>query len=444
MDNLKALPNNLAAEAALLADIFISNDLVVEAIGVLKPEDFYATSNKLIYEKLIELYKKNIAIDMITFTNSMGKEALESIGGFSYLSNIIGSEATTVNFKEYIKIVKDLSRRRILIKSCQAALESAFNEEAETKDIICKLEENFIQMDTVETNKTIDITRLLQKTLNMIESNYKNGGKITGISTGYRPIDNATNGFVKGDLMLIAARPSMGKTLLALNMLSKLPKENRAVLFELEMKEEKLGVRLLASKTLLNAKALGRGKIQGQDFNLLVRKCGEFTMKDNLFINCKSNMTTGEIAAEAKKIKIQNGLDIVFIDHLGKIIPDNPKASRNDQIGQITNNLNIIAKDLDVCVVALSQLNRSTETRADKHPTLSDLRDSGNLEQDADEILFIYRDDYYAERENRESKKPGILEIMVAKNRDGEVGLIELAYDLKMQLITEKSTFQEV
>lgn len=441
---LKELPNNLKAEAALLANIFIKNDLAAETIGTLKPEDFYSTSHKMIYEKLIELYKKNIPIDIITFTNSISKETLESIGGFSYLSNIIGSEATTVHFKEYLKIVKDLSSRRILIKSCQAALESALKEGAETKDIIFRLEENFIQMDTVETNKTIDITQLMRQTLDMIESNYKNGGKITGISTGYKPIDNATNGFVKGDLMLIAARPSMGKTLLALNMLSRLSKENKAALFELEMTEEKLGVRLIAAKTLLNAKALGRGKIQEPDFALLVRKCGEFSMKDNLYINCKSKMTTGEIAAEAKKIKIKHGLDIIFIDHLGKIKPDNLRSTRNDQVGQISQDLKSIAKDLDVCVVALCQLNRSTETRGDKHPTLSDLRDSGNLEQDADEILMLYRDDYYAKSENRESKKPGILEILVAKNRDGEVGLVELAYDLKKQIITEKSSFQEV
>lgn len=437
--DLKALPNNYKAEAAILSNIFIENDLAAEAIGILKPGDFYSTPNRMIYERLIDMYKENISIDIITFTNSMSKEVLESIGGFTYISNIIRSEATTVNFKEYIKIVKELSNRRELIKACQLALENAYDAKCDSKSTINQLEESFISMDVLEQKKTLNISQLMTKTLEEVEKNYNNGGNITGISTGYKPIDNATNGFIKGDLMVIAARPSMGKTALALNMLSRLPTKNKAALFELEMNEEKLGIRLLAAKTLLNAQALGRGKIQEQDFNLLVRKCSEFSMKGNLFINCKSSMTTEAIMSEAKKIKIQHGLDMVFIDHLGKIKPDNLKSTRNDQIGQISQDLKNIAKDLDVCVVALSQLNRAVETRTNKRPTLSDLRDSGALEQDADEVLMLYRDDYYAEREHRESKNPGILEIMVAKNRDGEIGLIELAYNLQYQIITEKS-----
>jgi len=291
-------------------------------------------------------------------------------------------------------------------------------------------------MNDYDQEGTVNSEQLMETTLNAIEKGYNEGGKITGISTGYNNLDSAMNGLVKQDLILIAARPSMGKTALIANILSNIPKESKILMHELEMSKEKIGIRLLAAKSLRNPQDLARGNINDNDFEILGKKCNEISAKDNLYLNCKAGLTFGEIRAEAKKIKLQHGLDILIVDNIGKIKPDNIKASRNDQLGQISEGLKSLAKDLDICVVALSQLSRACESRPDKHPQLSDLRDSGNLEQDADTILFIYRDDYYAERENRESKKPGVMEIMVAKNRDGECGALELAYITKYQLIT--------
>lgn len=209
------------------------------------------------------------------------------------------------------------------------------------------------------------------------------------------------------------------------------------------MSKEKIGVRLLAAKALKNSQKLSRGAIEEKDFELLSMKCNEISKKDNLYLNCKAGLTLSEIRSEAKKVKLKYGLDILIVDHIGKIKPDNLKASRNDQIGQISEGLKTLAKDLDICVIALSQLSRACETRNDKHPQLSDLRDSGNLEQDADTIIFLYRDDYYAEREGRESKKPDILELMIAKNRDGEVGMLELIYKTECQHISEPLGYKE-
>jgi replicative DNA helicase len=437
----KPLPNNREAEIALIADIFIKNDIITDTIGLLKASDFYYKPHEIIYSKLIDLYKKNIPIDILTFTNSIDKKLLQSIGGITYLSQIIGTGISTANYKAHMKIIKDLSIKRDLITACEIALQNAYNEESQPKGIIDILESKLLNTIDIDDHKTINMSQLMEETVNIIEKGFKDGGKLTGITTGYKPIDNATNGFIKGDLMVIAARPSMGKTSLIINMINRLPKDNKAALFELEMSQEKIGFRMLAIRTLLDSQKLARGQIKDTDFTLIMKKASEISYKDNIYINCKAGLNVTEIKAEAKKIKIQHGLDIIFIDHIGKIRPDNIKASRNDQIGQISEGLKNIAKDLNICVVVLSQLNRAVEARTDKHPTMSDLRDSGNIEQDADEILLLYRDDYYAERENRDSKSPGTLEIFAAKNRDGEIGLIKLIYNTKYQIITEQSIF---
>lgn len=432
-----SMPNNIKIEKQLLSNIFRSNDILTETIGTLHASDFYHSTHSTIYAKMLELYKKNISIDALTLSNSMNKDVLISIGGTTALIDISESDFTTANHKSYIKIIKEHSDKRTVINACNEALRASESEK-NIQEVISDLNNNLNGIRDADAVKTLSAQELMAKTMDNIEINYNNGGRITGITTGYVPIDRATNGFVKGDLMVIAARPSMGKTALILNMLARVPKESKAALFEMEMQPEKLGVRILAAKALIESQKLGRGQIDETDFEKLMIKCNEMSDKNNLVVNCRSSMTVGEIKAESKKIKIKQGLDVVCIDHIGKIKPDNLKASRNDQIGQITDGLKNMAKDLNVCTVILSQLSRGCESRVDKFPMLSDLRDSGNIEQDADEVLMLYRDDYYAEREQRESKKPGILEVMVAKNRDGQVGIMDLVYNTKYQIITEK------
>lgn len=429
------LPNNVQAETSLLSSIFIKNDILADVIGILKPTDFYNASNQVIFKKMLELFIKNIPLDIITISNSLDSELLKSIGGITYLSQIAGASYTTVNYKEYCKIIKELSNKRSIIKSCELALSKIQDAEVKSKEIISSLESSFLKLSKEDEEGTINSLKLMEDTLNFIEEGYKLEGKIRGITTGYKPLDNATNGFIKGDLFIIAARPSMGKTALVMNILNKIPKENNAVLYELEMTKQKIGVRMLAPKTLLNSKDLARGNIKDSDFVSLIEKADSIAEKDNIYINTKSDLSIGEIMADAKKIKLKHGLDLLFIDHLGKIKADNPKATKYEQIGQVSQGLKNIAKELDVCVIALSQLSRECERRNDKHPILSDIRDSGNVEQDGDEIIFLFRDDYYAEKEGRESKNPGILELMVAKNRDGECGRIDLRYNTACQLI---------
>lgn len=432
------LPQNLQAELALISNIFTKNDIMADCIGVLSPNDFYNKANEIIYTKMTSLYKKNVPIDVITFANSIDKNLLQGIGGMTYLTKIIASEATTSNYKSYINIIRDLSIKRNLIATCRNALNSAYKDNVHAKEIIDTLGSNLVISNGLDTQKTVNTQELMESTINMIEQGFKDGGKIRGVPTGFKKIDEAINGMMQGDLIIIAARPSMGKTAVVMNILNNLPTGTNGAIFEMEMSEEKLGVRMLAPKALLNSMDLGKGRVKEGDFKTIMYKADEIANKNNVFINCKAGLSVSEIRAEAKKIKIQHGLKVVFIDHIGLVRPNDLKGTRNDQIGQISKDLKAMAKDLEVCVIALSQLSRACESRPDKHPMMNDLRDSGNIEQDADAILMLYRDDYYAERENRESATPNIMDILIAKSRDGEAGIVKLFYNTKYQLITDQ------
>jgi len=437
----KPLPNNKAVEATLIADIFLSNDIMVDCIGTLKAEDFYYKPHEIIYSTLLGLYKKNIPLDLPIFINNIKKETLSSIGGITYLTEIVGSEVSTYNYKEYIKIINNLSIKREVIKACNEAMSMAYGEETDIRNVIDSLETKILNTSDIDEEKTANSEDLMIESINIIENGYKNGGQLLGTSTGFKALDNAINGFVKGDLVIIAARPSMGKTALSMEMLNKLDPDKKGAIFEMEMTKGKLGIRMLAPRTYINPQNLSKGLIKDTDFKVILKEAGEIAFKNNIFINCRTRLSVAEIGAEAKKIKIRNGLDIVFIDHIGKVRPDNPKATKNDQIGQISDGLKNMAMDLDICCVVLSQLNRDVEKRPDKHPVMSDLRDSGCIEQDADEILMLYRDDYYAESEGRQSKNPGVLEILVAKNRDGFRGALKLYYNTNYQIISEQPIF---
>lgn len=438
-EQILAPPSDVRAEQEVLSTIFSNNESIYEIIGYLSHKDFHSTQHQIIYKTMLDMQMKDIPIDVVTLSSSLGKDKVQSVGGITYLAQLSNSGLRTTNIKTYADIVKTLSQKREIIQSCSEALREIH--ETDPQVVIDKLENKFMSFTSDrEEEKTISLPELMEMTLNNVEENYKSGGKINGIPTGYRKLDNAINGLVKKDLVLIAARPSMGKTALTMNIIGNIPKEYNVMLFELEMSAEKIGYRLTAQQALLNATELSRGKLKENDFGVIAKKASIMADKNNFYLNCKSSMSIAQIRAEAKKIKIKYGLDVIFVDHIGKIRPDNPKASRNDQIGQISEGLKALAKDLDVCVVALSQLNRECEKGADKHPMLSHLRDSGNLEQDADTIMFLYRDDYYAEREDRDSKSPGTIEVMVAKNRDGEVGKLELYFKPEYQLVTELSS----
>lgn len=434
------LPQDIEAEMSLLGAIISKNDSILDVIDFIKPDDFYKDSHKIIYKAMVDMYNKSIGIDPITLGNALGTENLQVIGGATYISNLITITPSSSNIKNYAKIVKEKSDRRKIIKSCEDALGQAFNNDnkTDTKEIINSLEEKLLYVGINSESRILTDSELMEKTLNMIQVNYQNGGDITGISTGYKGLDYVTNGLIKGDFIILAGRPSMGKTCLALNIANNVPKENNIALFELEMSAEKLGARRLAAKSLINATKLPRGKLEPEEWTRVVNNSSLIAGKNNIFTDTTAGQTAQDIRAKCKKIKLKHGLDIVIIDHLTLITPVNLKESRVNQISEITRNLKNMAKDLNIAVICLSQLSRAPEQRSDHRPMLSDLRESGSIEQDADLVMFLYRDEYY----NKDTDKKGILECIIAKQRDGRIGTIELSYQPEYQLITEMSDYK--
>ena len=426
------LPQDIKAESEILSTILVNNDALLDVIEALSPEDFYRTSNQEIYRIMIEMFKEDIPIDYVTIANKMGDEKVKAIGGVSYLIDLGDGGLKSTNIKQYAKIVKDKSNRRKLIEMANSILK---NIDGSINELKATAEDCLTEISLDRKNKILTDAELMEKTITYIEANYKNGGKIVGMKTYYPSIDDAINGIVKKDLIVIAGRPSMGKTCLALNIASNLANDNKVAMFELEMSAEKLGARRLAARAMINASKLPRGLLDDKDWRSIAFHSDCITRRNNMFTDCTSDITITEIKAKCKKLKLKYGLDVVVIDHIGLLTPTNPSASRTEQIGEITRQAKILAKELDVAVILISQLNRGVESRNNKRPMMSDLRESGNIEQDADLIMAVYRDEYY----NKETVDKGVMEILVLKQRDGETGTIRMAYKSEYQLIGELS-----
>lgn len=430
---MEALPRNNEAEREVLGAILNNNDCICDVIDILKPEDFYNSAHEFIYKTILDMYGNNIPADLVTLVNQIGPEKIKAVGGISYISGLMASSINSNNANKYAEIIKEKADRRRVIRSCTEALQEARDEEKNIKGVIGGLEDKLLNIGVNRSEKILTDEELMEKTLNMIQTNYEAGGEIPGISTGFKNLDKATGGLRKGDLIIIAGRPSMGKTMFSLNVSDNIVKENKAAIFELEMSAEKLGSRRLASRALINATKLPRGDMSSDEWVRLTKRAGEIATRNNMFTDTTPGITMAEIRAKCKKIKLKYGLDVVVIDHLGLITPTT-KESRVQQVSEITRQGKILAKDLDVAVIMLSQLSRACEARNDKRPMLSDLRESGSIEQDADLVMFMYRDEYY----NKEGEKKGILECILAKQRDGRTGTLEFSYMAEYQRITEK------
>lgn len=431
---INSVPQNLESEREVIGSILNNNDSICDVIDILKPDDFYNSAHEFIYKTILEMYSNNIPIDLVTIANHIGQEKIKAIGGITYISGLVSSVINSNNAKKYAEIVKDKSDRRRIIRGCTEALQEARDEQKNIKGVIGCLEDKLLNLGTNKSEKILTDEELMEKTLNMIQSNYEAGGEIPGISTGLKNLDKATGGVRKGDLVVIAGRPSMGKTMFSLNVADNIAIKNKVAIFELEMSAEKLGSRRLAAKSLINATKLPRGDMSSEEWVRLTKRASEIATKNNMFTDTTPGIMMTEIRAKCKKIKIKYGLDVVIIDHLGLLTPTNAKESRVQQVSEITRQGKILAKDLDVVVIMLSQLSRACEQRNDKRPMLSDLRESGSIEQDADLVMFMYRDEYY----NKESEKKGILECIIAKQRDGRTGTLEFSYMAEYQRITEK------
>ena len=425
----KQLPANIEAEQELLGEILSNKNKIIEAVEKLKPNDFYLDKHKAIYSAMCGLFAEGKEIGLVTLAESLGKENLKNIGGISYLSNLIETRVP-ISVDAYVNLIKDKSKRRNTIKTLTESIENLYDDKKSTSEIIGHVQNEITDFSN-DKNKILSDAELFSKTMDVIEKHYQNGGEIPGMKTGFTDFDRATNGLKKGEFFVIGGRPSMGKTLIALNMADGLAKNGYKVsIIELEMTAEALGIRRLAYNSNIASNKLQTGNLTDKEFIKIGETFNYLAKQGNVFTDCSDYQNILTIKAKAKAIKETKGLDVLIIDHLG-LMDIKERENRTYAIGEITRQLKLLAKELDINVILLCQLSRAVEMRADKRPMLSDLRESGNIEQDADLVVFAYRDEYY----NPQTEDENIMEWSIAKQRNGKTGTLKFAYLSDLQKI---------
>jgi len=423
MQEFKALPNNYEVEATILGSILMDPKSLNDVLEIINKSDFYRESHKIIYSVFLDLFSQNIDIDFVTVAQALGKiDALENCGGITYLTQMQDSVLGTSNIKAYAELIKEQSNKRKIIKIASELLEHGYNAKLNAKEIIGNVEEKLcsLVLDTEDRMCSIDV--VMETTLKLLEDNFRNGGGITGNGSGFDEIDRVTSGLQKQDLVIIAARPSMGKTTLAVNIGNFVAKTKQVAIFSLEMSKEQLVQKQLAATALIDYDKIRSGKLDNKEWDKVANASGNIASL-NLKIDDTPGQSVNEIKAKCKKLKAQNGLDLIIIDYL-QLMRGNGEKNREQEISTISRGLKAIAKELNLTVVALSQLSRAPEQRSDHRPMLSDLRESGSIEQDADVVMFLYRDEYY----NNETEDKNIAECIIGKQRNGKVGTIKLGW----------------
>ena len=424
----KVPPHDVEAEQAVLGSMLTDKDAVISAIEVLKVEDFYRTDNKSIYEAIMNLYNKAEPIDIITVKDeleSLGK--FEQVGGLEYLASLPDKVPTTANAMKYIKIVEEKSTLRNLIKTANEIIELGYDPTEDVSDIMEGAEKKIFNIMQNKDKKSYSpIKDVLVDSFTQLEELYNRKQHITGVPSGFVELDYKTAGFHGSDLVLIAARPAMGKTAFALNIAT-----NAAVrasvpvaIFSLEMSKEQLVNRILCSEAMVDSNKVRTGKLEEDDWTKLAGSIGPLSEAE-IYIDDTPGISITEIRAKCRKLKLEKNIGMVVIDYLQLVQGSNKRnGSREQEISEISRSLKILAKEIGVPVIALSQLSRAAEQRPDHRPMLSDLRESGAIEQDADIVMFLYRDDYY----NKDSEKKDIAEVIIAKHRGGSTGTVELLW----------------
>ena len=424
----KIPPHDDEAEQAVIGSMLTDKDAVVSAIEVLKSDDFYRNDNSIIYDAVMSIYAKGEPIDIITLKDeltSMGK--LEAVGGLEYLASLPEKVPTTANASKYVKIVEEKSLLRSLIKTANELIQLGYSQNEEIETLMDSAEKKIFDIMQRKSQKGYEsIKDILVDSFTELQELYNNKQHITGVATGFIDLDNKTAGFHKSDLILIAARPAMGKTAFALNIATNasISSNTPVVVFSLEMSKEQCANRILCAQAMVDSSKVQKGDISDDEWTKLAMASGELSESSGIFIDDTPGITVAEIRAKCRKLKIEKNIGLVVIDYLQLISGSGKTSSREQEIAEISRSLKILAKEIDVPVIALSQLSRAPEARTDHRPMLQDLRESGSIEQDADMVMFIYRDDYY----NPQSEQTNIAEIIIAKNRSGPVGTVELLW----------------
>lgn len=435
---MKTPPHNLESEQCVIGSIIVEEETLVPVAEILDREDFYIDAHKVIYDSMIELGNERKPIDMITLTNRLKEKGyLDQVGGVTYITSITNMIPTTSNVKVYAEIVKKNSTLRKLIKASNDIISMGYEASDSLDDILNVAEKKIFDISQDRMSQDFKpISEVLTSVTAMIEEVYSKGSDITGLDTGFIDLNKKLGGFHKSDLILIAARPGMGKTAFALNLVANaaIRSKSSVAVFSLEMSKEQLVQRLLSSQSNVALNNISKGKIADDEWKKLTDAMTVLSSSD-IFIDDTPGIKVSEIRSKCRKLKMEKGLDMIMIDYLQLMEADGRADNRQQEVSKISRSLKILAKEMNCPVIALSQLSRNTESGKDHIPKLSDLRDSGAIEQDADIVMFIYRDEYYTKME---TKKKDLAEIIIAKNRHGEISNIELVWIGKIQKFSNK------
>ena len=426
----KIMPNSIEAEQAVIGSMIMDSDAVEAAMEILHEEDFYGKQYGTLFQAMKELNMESKPVDLVTLQDKLKEDNVpEELAGMDFIREILNAVPTSANVKYYAGIVREKSLLRKLIRTTEDIASQCYQGTESVEVLMDNTEKKIFQlMQSRGGGDFTPIRKVVINALERIEAASKQNGSITGVSTGFIDLDYQTSGMQPSDLILVAARPSMGKTAFVLNMAQHMAFRDNitTAIFSLEMSKEQLVNRLFSLESKVDAQVLRNGRLEDSDWERLIESA-EIIGNSNLIIDDTPSISIGELRSKCRKYKMEMNLGVIIIDYL-QLMSGNSggksSVSRQQEISDISRSLKAIARELNVPVIALSQLSRAVEQRDDKRPMLSDLRESGAIEQDADVVMFIYRDDYY----NKESEKKNIAEIIVAKQRNGPVGTVELAW----------------
>ena len=425
--SIKVQPNDIVAEQAVLGSMLMDKDAVISAIEVLKEDDFYRNDNKEIFGAMYDIYNSGRQIDMITVKDELSlRGVLEKIGGLSYLATLTDSVPTTSNIESYVRIVEEKSTIRGLIKSANDILKVGYSGTENADTVVEQAEKSiFNVLQNRNSRGYSSIKEILVTTFDKLEDMYKNKKKLAGVESGFIDLDEKISGLKNSELLILAARPAMGKSAFALNIATSVAMKSKVpvMVFSLEMAKEQMINRILCSESEVDSMKFQNADLNSEEW----LKLGEASSRLSdvpIYIDDTPGLSSVELRAKCRKAKLEKNIGLVVIDYLQLMESKAKSPSRQQEISEISRSLKILAKELNVPVIALSQLSRATESRTDHKPMLSDLRESGAIEQDADIVMFIHREDYY----DPETEKKNIAEIIIAKNRSGSTGIVELAW----------------
>lgn len=423
----RILPHSPEAEQSVIGSMIMSRDAIVEASEIITGADFYQQQYGIVFEAMIELHDEGKAVDLITLQERLKEKDLPpEISSMEFVRDLLSAVPTSANVKYYAEIVAEKSMLRKLIKTTEEITNACYLGKEKTQDILEVTEKKIF--DLVQNRGSEEFVPIRQVVLNAIEKIEKasrSQGSVTGIPTGFIDLDYKMSGFQPSDLILVAARPSMGKTAFVLNIAQYMAFHNdvTAAIFSLEMSKEQLVNRLLALESKVDSQNIRTGNLEDEEWAKLIEGAN-IIGKSNLIIDDKPGISISELRSKCRKYKMEHNLGVIFIDYLQLMTGSGRSESRQQEISEISRSLKALARELNVPVVALSQLSRAVEQRPDHRPILSDLRESGAIEQDADVVMFIYRDDYY----NKDSENKNIAEIIIAKQRNGPIGTVNLVW----------------